>query len=120
MSATFGPGIPGTRLVLRARYARLSDARAHVASTGGEVHVSLPFWSLVLLLLSCGFVVGDWLLVYAQIANVGGRATVYLPAWFPVEAIFAIVALASIIVTFYQVVWDVYENVDVSEPADTI
>jgi hypothetical protein len=113
-SGLFVPGIPGTRLAFRARYARLADARAHAARISGDVYVALPFYGLLALLLSCAFTVGDWILVYWNISTLGGSAIVYLPAWFPVEAIFAVVAIASIIVTFYQVVWDVYENVDVN------
>jgi len=68
------------------RFTRYGDAYAHAAATDGELRVSLPFWAVVLLCLSALFVVGDWLLVYWNISTAGGVATVYLPAWFPIEA----------------------------------
>jgi len=113
VSAPVGPGIPGTRRTFRARFASLRTARASVSSTG-EIRIVLPVLPLVLLLLSCGFVVGDWLLVYWNIAQAGGTALIYLPSWFPVEALFGLVALVAIGWTFLTVLYDVYEDVDVS------
>ncbi len=107
------PGIPGTRLTHRARFAHLRDARAAVSPTG-EIRVTLPFYPLLALLFSCTFVVADWLLVYWNIASAGGEAIVYLPAWFVVEAIFGLVAIAAILWTFLTTLYDVYEDVDVT------
>jgi hypothetical protein len=97
------------------RFTRYGDAYAHAAATDGELRVSLPFWAVVLLCLSALFVVGDWLLVYWNISTAGGVATVYLPAWFPIEALFAIVALAAIALALLTSLYDVYEGVNTSE-----
>jgi hypothetical protein len=115
MSAPVGPGIPGTRLVHRARFASLRLARQNVSDTG-EIRVVVPLYPLLLLCLSAFFVIGDWLLVYWNISTAGGIATVYLPDYFVVEALIAVVAIAAIAWTFLTVLYDVYEDVDVVDP----
>jgi hypothetical protein len=96
------------------RFLSLRDARAHAAVSRGELRVIVPYYPLLVLCFAAGFTVADWLLVYWNIASVGGVATVYLPAWFVVEALFAVAALAAIVWTFATIEYDVYEGVNVA------